>query len=258
MIIYISQNEHLITYTMKTFEKISLVVFFFVLACGACLAQEVVSVRFASGGEKHLTADALRSRLQNLEAQGVHKLDLWKHLDEENTESCVSGVAIGLKGPLAECVAEAVKHGTSDPFKTVSWWSVDSPKGAATTIRFRIKPNGLATMDLIQKGQIIGSGRARTNSDVSKQPAEGTYKASKTPESEATRVCGRPARKSYHTSEKVGKDVYMTYPIHIYQGFFAHGGNNSGESGGCMRMNELCEVAYSFNITKIIIEHLKN
>jgi hypothetical protein len=48
----------------------------------------------------------------------------------------------------------------------------------------------------------------------------------------------------------------MDYPINIYDGFFAHGGNNSGQSGGCMRVNELYRVEYWFNVTKIIIEHV--
>ena len=88
------------------------------------------------------------------------------------------------------------------------------------------------------------------------QPKAGSYSAYKDSEKVATKACGKPARLSYHTTKKVGYDVYMIYPINIYDGFFAHGGNNSGQSGGCMRVNELCEVMYSFNVTKIIIEHL--
>ena len=231
-------------------------IIFLLVLMGLSFAQEAVSVKFASGGQNRLDPQTLIIKLKTLEAQGIHKLDLWKHLDKGNTESSVSGVAIGLKGPIAACSAEAAKHGTSDPFKSVSWWAVDAPKTAPTAIRFRIKVDGLAVMDLIQNGQVIGSGRARTNSQRSLQPKVGTYSVHKDPEKAATKACGRPARPSYHTTAKVGYNVYMTYPINIYAGFFAHGGNNSGESGGCMRMNELCEVAYSFNVTRITIEHL--
>lgn len=236
--------------------KTIIITFFFLFSLFSVTAQEAVSVRFASGGKDRLSSEVLKNKLQDLEAQGVKKLDLWKHLEAQNTDTSVSGVAIGLSGPIGACAVKAQQHGTNDPFKTVSWWAVDAPKGTPTTIVFRIKENGLATMDLVQNGQVIGSGRARTDDNQAGQPKAGTYKASKQPEKTATKACGRPARKSYQTTKKVGFDVYMTYPINIYAGFFAHGGNNSGKSGGCMRMNELCEVAYSFNITRIVIEHL--
>lgn len=242
---------------MKT---ISLLIIF--LSC-VVSAQEATFVRFASGGENRLNPKAMADKLKGLEAQGVHRLDLWKHLESGNTDSCVSGVAVGLKGPLAACAAEAGKHGTNDPFKTVSWYWADAPKNVPATIRFRIKSNGLAVMDIIQNGQIVGSGRARTNSNRAEQPKQGTYSASKQTDKAATAACGVPARLSHQTTEKLTKKngkytpVYMVYPLNIYGGFFAHGGNNSGESGGCMRVNELYQVEYlNFNVTRIIIEHI--
>ena len=231
--------------------------------CVSCFAQDPSYVRFASGGENRLSKQALTDKLKSLESEGVHRLDLWKYLESENNDSCVSGVAIGLKGPLSACVAEVTKHGSNDSFKTVSWYWADAPKNVPATIRFRIKSNGLAIMDIIQNGQIVGSGRARTNSNRCEQPKEGTYRASKQTEKAATAACGVPARLSHQTTAKMTKKngkytpVYMVYPLNIYGGFFAHGGNNSGESGGCMRVNELYEVEYvNFNVTKIIIEHI--
>lgn len=240
--------------------KIILLILSFVTAA---LAQEPRFVRFASGGENRLNPQDLSDKLQSLESQGVHRLDLWKHLDEGNTDSSVSGVAIGLKGPLVACAAEVAKHGTSDPFKTVSWYWADAPKNVPATICFRIKSDGLAIMDIIQNGQVVGAGRARTNANRAEQPKPGTYRASKQSEKAATSKCGVPARLSYQTTEKLTKKngkyspIYMIYPIHIYGGFFAHGGNNSGESGGCMRVNELYQVEYTnFNVTRVVIEHL--
>lgn len=239
------------------------IIAFIICLAGFSFAQDAVSVRFASGGENRLSPGALKNKLQTLEAQGVHKLDLWKHLDQDNSDSSISGVAIGLKGPLLACIQEVAKYSTSDPFRTVSWYWADAPKNVPATIRFRIKSNGLAIMDILQNSQIVGSGRARTAADRSEQPKPGTYRVSKQTEKSATKACGVPARLSHQTTSKLTKKngkyspVYMVYPLHIYGGFFAHGGNNSGESGGCMRVNELYQVEYTnFNVTKIIIEHI--
>ena len=220
--------------------------------------QMPLKVEFASGGENALDDVALQQKTEKLAASGVNHLDMWKHFDEDNkkSESCYSGIAIGLTGPLDKCKAIIAKHGSGDPFKTVSWWWVDAPKDKPTTLRYKIKKNGISTVEIMQNGVVIGEGRARTNSNRELQPKAGTYSAHKEPVKSATKEYGEPARPSYKTSKKVGFTVYMSHPIHIYEGFYAHGGNNSGESGGCMRVNELYRVEYGFNVTKIIIEHV--
>ncbi len=108
---------------------------------------------------------------------------------------------------------------------------------------------GVGRITIWQAGKKVGSCRCRSSSDTAKVPTGSRTITGKNYESHD----GRPARKSNKASKKAGKDVWMYYAMCLgdeTDGFFLHGGNQAGESGGCIRIPYYMD-QYIYHLTRV-------